>query len=46
MLDLRFSYGFFRREARSDGVLIERDRNVDVSVTVFPPLHFDREEYC
>ena len=32
-------YGFYRREGRSDGTLIEWGRNV-VLVTVFPPSSF------
>ena len=33
-------YGFYRREGRSDGILIEWDRDVIVLVTVFPPPSF------
>ena len=39
MFDLRIFYGFYRREGRSDGILIEWDRDVDVLVTLFPPPH-------
>ena len=46
MLDLRFLYGFYRREERSDEILIEWDRDVDILVTVFLPPHFGREECC
>ena len=46
MLDLRFLYGFYRREERSDEILIEWDRDVDILVTVFLPPHFGREEFC
>ena len=42
--NLRFLYGFYRREGRNDRILIEWDRDVDVLVTVFPPHHFGREE--
>ena len=37
MLDLSFFNGFYRMEGSSDGIL-KWDRDVDVLVTVFPPL--------
>ena len=40
-------YGFYwRRDRRSDGILIEWDRDVDVLETVFPPPNYGREECC
>ena len=43
MPELRFFDAFYRREGRSDGILIEWDRDVDVLVTLFPLPHFGRE---
>ena len=40
MLNLRFFYGFYRREGRGDRIQIEWDRDVDVLVTMFPPPSF------
>ena len=42
----QFFYDFYRREGRSDGILIKWDRDADVLVTRFPPPHFGREESC
>ena len=39
--------GFYRGEVRSDGTLIEWERDVDVLVAIyFLPPHFEREECC
>ena len=39
-------YGFYRMEGRSDGMLIELDRDVVVLVTVFTPSRFGRKDWC
>ena len=44
MLNFRFFYGFYKREGKSDRVLIESDRDVNVLMTVFSHSHLGREK--
>ena len=46
LINLKDFYGFYRREGRSDGILIEWRRDVGVLVVVLPPPHSSREEVC
>ena len=39
-------YGFYRGKVRSDGTLIEWERDVDVLVAISPPPHSGGEECC
>ena len=39
-------YGFHRKEGKTDGTLIEWERNADVLVAISSPPHFVREECC
>ena len=38
LIDLRFFYGFYRGEGRSDGTLLEWDKGVDVILLLNPGL--------